>query len=107
MASLPFSHRNQPRVLNLVNDNYCVKCVTGLKDCVCVPSQRGLNPSPVTAKDRDLTSKSETVNLLVNSCAANAHFVFGLPPKEGVNPNYCHNYTDIKYCNGPDLRQRP
>ena len=42
VASLPLSHRNRPRVLNLVNDNYCVKCVTGLKDCVCVPGQRGL-----------------------------------------------------------------
>ena len=113
-----------------------------------MPGQRGLNPSPVTAKDRDLTNKSETVNLLVNSCVANAHFVFGLPQKKGVNcvlctcarsekpftsdsqgqrldqqerdckftckllcckcsfcfwvatkerPNYCHNYTEMKY----------
>ena len=33
-----------------------------MKDCVCVPSQLDLNPSPVTS------SKSETVNLHVNSC---------------------------------------
>ena len=39
----------------------------------------------MTAKDRDLTNKTETVNLLVNSCVAN------------VKPNYCHNYTEIKY----------
>ena len=42
----------------------------------------GLNPSPVMAKYRDLTSKSETVNLLVNSCVANAHSVTGLPQKK-------------------------
>ena len=97
VASLQVFHRNRPRVPNLVNDNCCVKCVTGLKDSVCVPSQRGLNPSPVIAKDKDLTNKSETVNLPVNSCVANAHSVIGLPQKKGVNPNYCHNYTEIKY----------
>ena len=52
-----------------------------------------MNPSPVMAKDRDLTSKSETVNLLLNSCVANAHSVIGLPQKKGV----IHNYTEIKY----------
>ena len=93
MANLPLFHRNRPRVLNRVNDNYCVKCATGLKDCVCVPGQLGLNPSPVTS------SKSENVNLLVNSCVANAHSVTGLPQKKGINPNYCHNYTEIKYVN--------
>ena len=97
MASLPLFHRNRPRVLNRVNDNYCVKCATGLKDCACVPGQLGLNPSPVMAKNRDLSSKSDTVNLLINSCIANAHSVTRLPQKKGVNPNYCHNYTDIKY----------
>ena len=71
--------QNRPRVLNLVNGNYCVKCVTGLRVCVCVPSQRGLNPSPAIAKDRDLTNKSKTVNLLVNCCVANAHSVIELP----------------------------
>ena len=74
VASLQLSHRNQPRVPNLVNDRFCVKCVTGLKDCACVPGQRGSNPSPVIAKDRDLTNKSETVN----SCVANAHSVIRL-----------------------------
>ena len=97
MVSLQLSLRNQPRVQNRVNDNYCIKCATGLKDCVCVPGQRGLSPSPVIAKERDLTNKSETVNLLVNSCVANAHSVIGLPQKKGVNPSYCHNYTEIKY----------
>ena len=92
VASLPPSHRNRPRVLNRVNDNYCVKCATGLKDC-----QLGLNPSPVMAKNRDLSSKTETVNLLVNSCVANAHSDTGLPQKKGVIPNYCHNSTEIKY----------
>ena len=97
MASLPLSHNNWPRVLNHVNNNYCVKGVTGLKNCACVSSQIGLNPSPVMAGNRDLTSKSETVNLFVNSCVANAHSVVGLPQKKGVIPNYCHNYTEIKY----------
>ena len=87
MASLPLFDRNRPRVLNHVNDNYCVKCVTGLKGCTCVSGQIGLNPSPVMTGNRDLTSKSETVNLLVN----------GLPQKKGIIPNYCHNYTEIKY----------
>ena len=79
VACLPLSHRNWRRVLNHINDNYCVNCVTGLKDCACVSGQIGLNPSPVMAENRDLTSKSETINLLVNSCVANAHPVIGLP----------------------------
>ena len=41
VASLKLSHRNRPKVPNIVNDNYCVKCVTRLTDCVCVPSHRG------------------------------------------------------------------
>ena len=49
------------------------------------------------ARNRDLTSKSKTVNLLVNSCVANAHSVVRLPQKKGVIPNYFHNYTEIKY----------
>ena len=81
MASLQLFHRNRPRALNHVSDNYCVKCATGMKDCVCVPGQLGLNPSPVTS------SKNETVNLLVNSCVANGHSVTRLPQKKGVNPN--------------------
>ena len=97
VASHPLSHRNRPRVLNNVNDNYCVKCVTGRKDCACVSGKISLNPSPVMAGSRDLTSKSKTVNLLVNSCVANAHSVTRLPQKKGVIPNYCHNYTEIKY----------
>ena len=55
-----------------------------------------LNPSPVMAKSRDLTSNSETVNLLVNSCVANVDSVSGLPRKKGVILSYCHNYTEIK-----------
>ena len=97
VASLPLCHRNRSRVLNNVNDKYCVKCVTGLNDCACVSGMIGLNPLPVMAKDRDLTSKSETVNLLVNSCVANAHSVSGLPQRKGIIPNYCHNSTEIKY----------
>ena len=97
VASPPPFHRNWPRVLSRVNDNYCVQCITRLKDCVCVPGQLGLNPSPVVAKDKTLTSKSETVFLHVNSCVANVHSVTMLPQKKGVNPNYCHNYTEIKY----------
>ena len=91
MASLPLFHRNWPRVLNRIHDNYCVKCVTRLRDFACVPRQLGLNPSPV------ISSKSKTINLLVNSCVANAHSVTGLPQKKGVNPNYCRKYTEIKY----------
>ena len=53
--------------------------------------QLDLNPSPV------ISSKSETVNLNVNSCVANVHSVTRLPQKKGVNPNYCHNYTEIKH----------
>ena len=68
-----------------------------MKDCTCVPGKESLKSSSVMAGSRDLTSKSETVNLPVNSCVANVHSVTGLPQKKGVNPNYCHNYTETKY----------
>ena len=54
--------------------------------------QIGLNPSPVIAGD-----KKVTVNSHVDFCVANAHSITGLPQKKGVNPNYCHNCTEIKY----------
>ena len=74
-----------------VNDNYCVLNVAGVKDSVHVSGKKqDLNPSPVT-------SKSETVFLHVNSFVANVPSVTGLPQKKGVNPNYCHNHTEIKY----------
>ena len=95
VSSLPLSHRNRPMVLNSVNDYYCVQCITRTEGlCLCV---RSFNPSPVMAGSRDLTSKRETVNLLVNSCVANSQSVIGLPQKKGAIPNYCHNYTEIKY----------
>ena len=62
-----------------------------MKDSVHVSAKKeDLNPSPVT-------SKSETVFLHVNSFVANVHSVTGLPQKKGVNPNYCHNHTEIIY----------
>ena len=97
MANLPLSHRNRPRVLYSVNDNYCVNYVTVLKDFACVPGKECLNPSVVMARSRDLINKSKTVNLPVNACVANLYFVTGLPQKKDVNPNYCHNYTERKY----------
>ena len=51
-----------------------------------------LNPSPVIARDNKVTVYS-----LVVFCVANAHSVTGLPQKKAVNPNYCHNHTEIKY----------
>ena len=54
-----------------------------------------LNPSPVIAGRKDLTSKSETVNSHVNSCVVDVHSVTGLPQKKGVIPLYCQNYTEI------------
>ena len=33
----------------------------------------------------------------INSFVANAHSITGLPQKKGLIPNYCHNYTEIKY----------
>ena len=67
--------------------------VAGLKDPVHVSGKKqDLNPSPVT-------SKSETVFLHINSFVANVHSVTGLPQKKGINPNYCHNHTEIKYVN--------
>ena len=62
-----------------------------------MPGQLDLNPSPVVAKDKIMTSKSKTVFLHVNSCVANVHSVTGLPQKKGVNPSYCPIYTEIKY----------
>ena len=72
--------------------------MAGLKDSVYVSGQlESLNPSPIIAGRKDLTSKSETVNSHVNSCAVNVHSVTGLPQKKGVIPLYCQNYTKIKY----------
>ena len=59
--------------------------------------QISLNPSPVMAGSMDLTSKSETINSHVNSCVVNDHSVIGLPQKKCIIPNYCLNYTEIKY----------
>ena len=65
--------------------------------CLCVRKDK-FEPFTSEAGNRDLTSKSETVNLPVNFCVANAHSVVGFPQKKGgVIPNYCHNYTEIKY----------
>ena len=76
-----------------VNDNYSVLNVTRVKDSVHVSGKnQDLNPSPVT-------SKSETIFLHVNSFVANVHSDTGLPQKKGVNPNYCHNLTEIKHVN--------
>ena len=56
-----------------------------------------LNPSPVIAGEKDLTGKSETVNLHVNSCVVNSVlFVKGYPQKKGVNPSYCYHCQIIK-----------
>ena len=58
---------------------------------------QSLNPSPVVAGNKDLTSKSETVNLHVNSCVVNpVLFVEGYPQKKGVNPSYCYHCQRIK-----------
>ena len=100
VASLPLSHRNQPRAQSNINDNYCVQSVTRLKDFACVPGQSNLNPSPVMEKHRALSNKSEIVFLHVNSFVANVHSVTGLPQKKGVNPNYCYSQTEIKYVKG-------
>ena len=61
---------------------------------MCAWSER-FKPFISDSQGDDLTNKSQTVNLLVNSCVANAHSVIGLSQKKGVNPNYCHNYTEI------------
>ena len=67
-----FTHKGS---LSNVNDNYCVKCVTGLNDCACVSGKlESLNPLAVIARNKDLTSKCETVNLNVNSCVVNPVF---------------------------------
>ena len=100
VARPQLSNRSWLRVPNSIHDNYCVKCVTGLKDFVHVSGKlESLNPSPVLSrKDLSVTSKSETVNLHVNSCVVNpVHFVKGYPQKKGVYPVHCQNYTEIKY----------
>ena len=49
------------------------------------------------AGKKDLTNKSEK-NSHVNSCVVNlVHSVTRLPQKKGVIPNYCQNYTEIRY----------
>ena len=98
MARPQPSRRNRLRVQSSVNDNYCVKCVTGLKECVCVSAKlESLNPSPVIARKKDLTSKSETITLHVNSSVVNpVLFVKGYPQKKGVNASYCYHSQRIK-----------
>ena len=97
-ASPLILNRNRLRVPSRVNDNDCVQSVAGLKDSAYVTGKlQGLNPSPVIAGGKDLTSKSKTVNSHVNSCVANVHSVTRLPQKKGLIPFYCQNYTEIKY----------
>ena len=74
MARPQLSNRSWLRVQNSINDNYCVKCMTGLKDCVDVSGKiESLNPSPVLARKKgfSVVNKRETVNLHVNSCIVN------------------------------------
>ena len=92
MAKPPHSPRSRLRGPSLINDNYCVKSVTGQKNSVCVTSQGDLDPAPVVARNSKVT-----LNLTVNSCVANAHIVTGWPQRKGVNPNACQMYTEIKY----------
>ena len=98
MARPQLSHRNRLRIQSNVNDNYCVKCVTGLKDCACVSVKtESLDPSPVISGGKDLTSKSETVNLHVNSYVVNPVLIVkGYPQNKGVNPSYCYHCQRIK-----------
>ena len=56
MASPQLSPRNRLRVQSRVNDNQCVTSVTRLKNSVYVSGQTGLNPSPVIARDKKVTS---------------------------------------------------
>ena len=87
------SPKSRPRVQRKVNANYCLLNVAGVKGSVHVSDKKeDLNPAPVT-------SKSKTLFLHVNSCAANVHSVTRLPQTKGVNPNYCYNQTEIKHVN--------
>ena len=90
--------KNRLRVQSSVNDSYCVKCVTALKDCACVSCKlESLNPSPVIAGKKDLTSKRETVNLHVNSSVVNPVLIVkGYSQKKGVNSSYCHHSQRLK-----------
>ena len=72
-ASSQLSNRNRLRVPSRVNFNYCVQSVAKLKDAVNVSGKlESLNPSPVKAGRKDLTSKSKTVNSHVNSRVVNS-----------------------------------
>ena len=56
---------------------------------MCLAGWKACNPLPVT-------SKSETVNLHVNSCVVNpVLFVKKYPQKKGVNPSYCYHCQRI------------
>ena len=88
------------RVPNDVNDKKCVNCVTVQEDSVYVSSKvNNLNPPPVLAGKKvfSVTSKRETVNLHVNSCAVSpVRFAKEYLQKKGVNPVNCH-FTEIKF----------
>ena len=67
-------NRSLPRGQSSINDNYCVNCVGGKKNCEHVTSKVDQQSVvPVIAREKDclfVTSKRETVNFLhVKSCA--------------------------------------
>ena len=75
-----------------------VTSVTGSKNCVNVTGEElytGNQDCFISCKEDNLRTLS------VNSSVANhVHFVFGLPQKKGVIPNYCHLYPEIKHVKG-------
>ena len=57
------SNKSWLRVQSSINDNYCVKCVTRLKDFVDVSSKvESVNTPPVLAGKKGVASKRETGN---------------------------------------------
>ena len=71
---------------------YCIKEL-----CLCVRKDDKFEPFTVIAGSKELNSKSENVNLHVNSCVVNpVLFVKGSPQKKGVNPRYWYYCQRIK-----------
>ena len=100
VARPQLSSIRQQRVLNSINDNYCVKCVTqtiGLS--VCVQQGRQFEPfTSVSRKEGLVCNQQErdgkfTCKLL---CCQSCSFYRRVYAKKGVNPINCH-YTEIKH----------
>ena len=98
MARPQLSNRNWLRVPSSINDNYCVKCVNGLKDLVDVSGKFGPTTSVSQKEGLYCDQQERDCKFACNSCVVNpVLFAKGYPQKKGVNPSYCYHCQRIRY----------